>query len=185
MVCFYLSTVIGGGVVDGTVAFGGTGHADAVDAIPLSLSAESEANPAELLEAAALACFEELCARTADALAFAAITGKILIEAAEVALDGVLHRSLRHRLRVQFSRSNELCSLGKPPVGLGIGAVAGREPLVEAGAVGFLQVALDARCRRSRGPRRSAQAAFPWAPSRASPRASRGEGRTSPEAPRP
>ncbi len=64
MIYFYLSTLIGGGlVVDGNIVFGRTGNAGAVNAIPLSLRAESEAKPAQLLEAASLDRLEAIAAR--------------------------------------------------------------------------------------------------------------------------
>ena len=77
MVYFYLSTLIGGGVVvDGTVVFGGTGNAGAVNAMPLALSAAGEAQPAQLIEAASLDRLEAMAARQGIAAGIFRVDGK-------------------------------------------------------------------------------------------------------------
>jgi predicted NBD/HSP70 family sugar kinase len=65
MVYFYLSTLVGGGiVVDGKLIAGRTGNAGAFNALPLGLSSRSDgAKPAQLIESASLSRLETIAAK--------------------------------------------------------------------------------------------------------------------------
>lgn len=69
LVYFYLSTLIGGGlVIDGRLIAGRTGNAGAVAALPLGLASHSDGAPPQLIEATSLYRLGEIAARRGVAL---------------------------------------------------------------------------------------------------------------------